>query len=90
MLDTQNAEANIKARLTELQNVLRIVQNTFNLVADVDVKGAHCNAVAEIMGWLKGFGSTLQNQINALTATLPKEETPIVAEVKPTELEVKV
>ena len=89
MLDTQNAEANIKARLSELQNVLRIVQNTFNLIADTDVKGGHCNAVAEIMGWLKGFGSTLQNQIDALQATLPKEESAPVVEAKPTELEVK-
>lgn len=81
-MSDNKAVENINARLNELKNVLRIVQNTFNLVSDVDVKGAHCNAVAEIMGWLNGFGKTLQTQIQALEATLPKEETPQKEEVK--------
>lgn len=69
-----NAEANIQTRLNELRNVHRIVQNAFNLIADVEIKGAHANAVAEILGWLNGFGSTLSNQIKALEETLPKQE----------------
>lgn len=73
-MSEKQAIENIQARLNELKNVLRIVQNAFNLIADVDVKGAHCNAVGEIMGWLNGFGKTLQTQISALEATLPKEK----------------
>lgn len=65
---------NINARINEIKNVLRIVQNTFNLINDVDIKGAHAEPVAEIRGWLAGFGKTLQTQITALEATLPKEE----------------
>lgn len=85
MSEINQAQANIEARLNELRNVLRIVQNTFNLIADVDVKGGHCNAVAEIMGWLSGFGKTLQSQITALEATLPKPE---IAPVEAAKLEV--
>lgn len=86
MSDNQNAVQNINARINELKNVHRIVQNTFNLIADADIKGGHSAAVAEIMGWLSGFGKTLQTQIDALTATLPKEETKVeekVAETQP-------
>lgn len=77
-----NAVNNINSRLTELKNVLRIVQNTFNLINDIDIKGGHANAVAEILGWLGGFGKTLQTQIDALNATLPKSEEPKVDETK--------
>lgn len=81
-MSDNKAVENINARLNELKNVLRIVQNAFNLISDVDIKGAHSNAVAEIMGWLNGFGKTLQTQIQALEATLPKEETTPKQDVK--------
>lgn len=74
MSNDQKAVDSINARVKEIENILRIVQNTFNLVNDTDIKGGHAHAVAEIMGWLSGFGKTLQTQIQALEATLPKEE----------------
>ena len=90
-MSDNKAIENINARLNELKNVHRIIQNTFNLIADVEIKGAHCNAVAEIMGWLQGFGKTLQSQMDALNASLPKEEKPQVVDVKtePVTTEVK-
>ncbi len=72
MSDSQKAVENIQARVNELKSVQRIVQNTFNLVVDTDIKGAHANAVSEILNWLNGFSSTLSGQIQALEATLPK------------------
>jgi hypothetical protein len=69
-----NAEANINARLKELNNVNRIIQNTVNLINDVEIKGGHCYAVAEILGWLGGFSQSLNSQVKALEATLPKED----------------
>ena len=85
----QDAVANIQARLAELKNIHRIVQNAFNLITDADIKGGHSPAVAEIMGWLAGFGKTLQTQMDALSATLPKETAPVV-EVKAEPVEAKV
>lgn len=75
MSDNQNAVANINARLKELGNINRIIQNAVNLIADVEIKGGHAGAVAEILGWLTGFSQSLQSQMKALEATLPKEET---------------
>lgn len=83
MSDNQKAVENITTRLNELKNVHRIVQNTFNLIADVEIKGAHANAVAEILGWLNGFGTTLNNQMKALEETLPKND--VKQESKPIE-----
>lgn len=72
-----NAANNINARIGEIKNIHRIVQNAFNLISDADIKGAHSPAVSEILGWLAGFGKTLQTQMDTLSATLPKE-TPTV------------
>lgn len=90
MSDNQKAVESINARIGEIKNIHRIVQNAFNLIADADIKGGHSAAVAEIMGWLAGFGKTLQSQMDTLSATLPKEETPKVdaAKVEPAKTEV--
>ncbi len=79
MSDNQNAVNNINARLKELNNVNRIIQNTVNLINDVEIKGGHSVAVAEILSWLVGFSQSLTSQVKALESSLPKEE------VKPTE-----
>lgn len=69
-----NAESNIDARLKELNNVNRIITNAINLISDVEIKGAHCGAVVEILGWLSGFSQSLTGQMKTLEATLPKKE----------------
>lgn len=89
MSTEQNAVNNLNARINELKNIHRIVQNAFNLISDADIKGAHSPAVSEILGWLNGFGKTLQTQMDALNASLPKEETPKVDEPKTETVEVK-
>lgn len=89
MSNDQKAVDSINARVKEIENILRIVQNTFNLVNDTDIKGGHAHAVAEIMGWLSGFGRTLQSQIDALKASLPKQETPTVVEAEAEVVEAK-
>jgi len=77
-----NAENNIQARLKELNNVNRIITNTINLIADVEIKGGHAGAVVEILGWLTGFSQSLTGQMKTLEATLPKEETPKTVELE--------
>lgn len=74
MSDSQNAVANIQARLKELNNVNRIIQNAVNLINDVEIKGGHSVAVAEILSWLVGFSQSLISQVKTLESSLPKEE----------------
>lgn len=69
-----NAESNIEARLKELKNVHRLISNSVNLICDVEIKGGHANAVAEILGWLDGFRKSIEAQMTTLEATLPKPE----------------
>ena len=78
MLDTQNASDNIEARLKELNNVARVIQNAINLIQDVEIKGGHSHAVAEILSWLTGFNQSLMSQIKTLEPVKPK----VVEEVK--------
>lgn len=74
MSDNQsNAISNIQTRLKELQNVARLIQNTINLIGDVEIKGAHVMPVAEILQWLDGFLKSVNTQVQSLEATLPKE-----------------
>ena len=80
MSDNQNAVANIQTRLKELTNVYRLISNTINLINDVEIKGDRAVPVAEILGWLGGFSQSVSTQMQALQATLPKEES------KPAEL----
>lgn len=71
-----------QSKLHELKNVHRIVQNTFNLIADSEVKGAHASIVAEVLGWLNGFGATIDGQIKAIEGVLPKSEVKEEAKVE--------
>lgn len=77
MSDAQN---NIEARLKELKNVHRLINNTLNLINDVEIKGGHSLAVGEILMWLDGFRKSIEGQMTTLEATLPKPEV-IEAEV---------
>lgn len=80
-MSDNKAEINIKARITELGNVNRIVTNAINLINDVEIKGAHSGPVAEILGWLTGFSQSLTGQITTLQSSLPQPEA-----VKPVEV----
>lgn len=80
-MSDNKAEQNIKARVTELTNVNRIVSNAINLINDVEIKGGHAGPVAEILGWLSGFSQSLTGQIKTLESSLPKEEPVKVPEV---------
>lgn len=64
----------IETKINELTNVSRLIANNINLINDVEIKGAYAGPVAEILGWLTGFKQSVQNQIETLKATLPKEE----------------
>lgn len=72
MLDNQNASDNIEARLKELNNVARVIQNAINLIQDVEIKGGHAHAVAEILSWLTGFNQSLLAQVKTLEPIAPK------------------
>ena len=77
-----DATANIEQRLKELKNVNRLITNAFNLICDTEVKGSHAVAVGEILQWLDGFRKSIEGQVTALEAALPKKE-----EAKTVELE---
>ncbi len=69
-----DANAQITKQVADLVNVDRLVSNTLNLIADMDIKGAYSKPVAEIQDWLTSFKTTLQTQRQALEAVLPKPE----------------
>ncbi len=75
-----DANAQLSKQIADLTNVERLVTNTLNLIADMDIKGAYSKPVAEIQDWLTNFETTLQAQRQALEAVLPKPE-----EAKPVE-----
>ena len=77
--NSKAVQTNIETRVKELVNVNRIVANAIAVISDATIKGGHSNAVAEVLGWLTGFGQSLTTQTKTLEATLPKK-----AEEKPT------
>ena len=44
----------------------------------MEIKGAYCQPVSEILGWLNGIKTSVEQQIKTLEDTLPKVETPTV------------
>lgn len=77
-IDQNNAVTNIQTRITELKNVLRLISNTINLINDMDIKGAYSGPVSEILGWLEGFKKSVNNQVEVLEVSLPKQESKTV------------
>lgn len=82
-MEQNNANSQLVKQIADLTNLDRLIGNTLNLLADIEIKGAYAGPVAEIQNWLTGFKSTIQAQKAALESALPKPE-PI--EVKPVEL----
>ncbi len=64
----------IETKIKELENVRRLVTNNINLINDSEFKGAYAGPVAEILGWLEGFKTSVNNQIEGFKAALPKVE----------------
>ena len=64
----------IETKIAELTNVTRLIQNTLNLIGDVEIKGAYAGPVAEIQAWLTGFKASVDTQIEGFKGSLPKEE----------------
>lgn len=86
-MEQNNANNQLIKQIADLTNVDRLIGNTLNLIADIEIKGAYASPVAEIQNWLTSFKSTIQAQKAALEAALPKP-TSDAALVKPEALEV--
>lgn len=73
----------IETKIKELENVNRLLNNTLNLINDVEIKGAYAGPVAEIQGWLTGFKASIHTQLEGFKAALPKPSVePVKEEVK--------
>jgi hypothetical protein len=70
----------VQVKLNELKNVHRLASNSINLINDMEIKGAYCGPVSEILGWLTGIKTSVEQQIKTLEDTLPKQETPTIIE----------
>lgn len=69
----------IETRVKELENINRICGNAINLLNDMEVKGAYCKPVSEVLDWLAGLKTNIQTNIDQLKTLLPKESvTPTV------------
>ena len=73
--NTLNANSQLVKQIADLANVDRLIGNTLNLIADIEIKGAYAGPVSEIQQWLTSFKSTIQAQKNALESALPKPDT---------------
>lgn len=71
---SEQSTALLEQKIKELQNVHRLITNTVNLIGDVEIKGAYAGPVAEIQQWLEGFKQSVNTQMQALQAALPKIE----------------
>lgn len=63
----QNDKAVSEAKLKELQNVLRLTENTITLISDGTYQGGHAPAIAEVLGYHNGFKAELVRLIEKLT-----------------------
>lgn len=69
--DAQIKQAQAEAQLRDLESISRIVANTLNLIADMDIKGSHVEPVLEIVNYNRGFKKQIDAQIDTLRSTLP-------------------
>lgn len=69
--DAQIKQAQVEAQLRDLESISRIVGNTLNLIADMDIKGSHVEPVLEIVNYNRGFKKQIDAQIDTLKSTLP-------------------
>lgn len=81
--DTQIKTAQVEAQIRDLESISRIVGNTLNLIADMDIKGSHVEPVLEIVNYNRGFKKQIDSQIDTLKSTLPKPEAPIIPAISP-------
>lgn len=81
--DKQIEIAQIEAKIRELTEVSRIVANTLNLIADMDIKGAHVEPVLEIVNYNRGFKTKVDQQIETFKSMLPKKEVAPVPAISP-------
>lgn len=78
-MEQTNANSQLVKQIADLTNVDRLIGNTLNLIADIEIKGAYAKPVGEIQDWLTAFKSNIQSQKAALESALPKpEEKPVV------------
>lgn len=69
-----DATKELEKQIADLNNVKRLIENTLNLIADVEIKGAYASPVSEIQNWLTSFKSQVSAQAQGLSAALPKPE----------------
>ena len=51
----------------ELSNVVRLIDNTLNLISDANIRGNDAAAVHEIQSWLVAFRSSVQKELEKLS-----------------------
>lgn len=78
---TPNATEQLQKKIDEMNNVLRVEQNTVTAISGMEIKGGDSPAIAELLGYHQGFINNLKTQLEALLASLPKP-TVELAEVK--------
>jgi hypothetical protein len=65
------AQVDLAKVVPELENLKRIVGNTYQLVQDAAISGSDAKAVAEIMSWLEEFHTRIKSQLDSLQPPVP-------------------
>jgi hypothetical protein len=71
----------LSKQLKEIDELNRVVSNGLNWLAELDVKVAHIQPVAEFIGFLNGLKGNIAKQREALVAVMPKNGLPTVSAV---------
>jgi len=62
----------------ELTNVVRLIDNTLNLISDASIRGNDAAAVHEIQSWLVAFRSSVQTELAKLAKPEPSVQEAVV------------
>lgn len=69
-----NSIEEIKKKINDQNNVLRLEQNTINLLMEARFPGQYCEVLTEVLKYHQGFSTQVKNQMATLQALLPVPE----------------
>ena len=71
---SEQSATEISRKIKEQDDLIRVLSNGLNWLADVEIKVAYIQPVGEFIGFLNGLKANIEQQRAALQAVAPKEE----------------
>lgn len=79
---TDEALKQIESQVKELDNVVKLTEDTIGLIAGSDIPGKYCKVVLNVLEYHEEFLKRVKGQRDSLKAQLPKPaETPAIEAV---------